>query len=251
LVNDAFRGEMYGEDDIFTPAMLRDFMRRNDIDRDLSPTLRDEDGEPIGMLFAGRRGRRAWFGLLGIVPERRREGLGRALFAEGMRRVERAGIHSVEFEVVRRNAVAYRLYRSFGFTTVDELLVWSRSRRTSRVAFPPERTHSASAIEARVRRPATCWQREPRSVARAGKSACMACDGSYAFVRSQGEYAMVLDAGARDSISARALLRELDARVPQDLTLPNEPASSSLSGVLRAATRWKIVERQRRMLLTL
>ncbi|HEY5349410.1 MAG TPA: hypothetical protein VIJ64_06750, partial [Candidatus Lustribacter sp.] len=71
--------------------------------------------------------------------------------------------------------------------------------------------------------------------------------GAYAFLRVRDGYGMLLDAGAVDDDAARALLRELDARVPCDVTLNNEPTSSPLSRVF-GEHGWRIIERQHRLI---
>lgn len=52
---------------------------------------------------------------LDVEPEQRRRGVGRALFAELLARLERAGASEVRLEVDVRNAGAQAFYRSFGF----------------------------------------------------------------------------------------------------------------------------------------
>jgi len=52
---------------------------------------------------------------LDVDPGQRRRGLGRALFAELLARLERAGAAGVRLEVDVRNAPAIAFYHSFGF----------------------------------------------------------------------------------------------------------------------------------------
>jgi ribosomal-protein-alanine N-acetyltransferase len=52
---------------------------------------------------------------LDVDPAHRRGGIGRALFAELLARLERAGAETVQLEVDVRNAPAIAFYRSFGF----------------------------------------------------------------------------------------------------------------------------------------
>jgi ribosomal protein S18 acetylase RimI-like enzyme len=53
---------------------------------------------------------------VGIAPARRGEGLGRALVAAALAEAARLGCERVELGVYADNAVARRLYESFGFT---------------------------------------------------------------------------------------------------------------------------------------
>ncbi len=240
--NRFFRGKLYGAYPIFTARSFTDFVHRNDVDR--ARAINHFDGtELIGSLLFAQRGERAWFGLIGVAELRRSDGLGKRLVAQALESVVAAGARSVELEIVLRNERALALVRGFGFTPTRELVVWSRRPRRGTGSTPAARALSEKAICTIVRPPFACWQREPRSVARAGHTILVQVPRAYAFVRTSGEFATILDAGADDPDSARALLDELDSCVPHDLTLNNEPAESPLSTVL-ARREWRAVERQ-------
>lgn len=245
LINDVFRGPVYGPHDIFTARSFSDFVRRNDVD--LSRALFAYDGDRVvGTICFAQRGDRAWLSLMGVLPEYRRRGIGRELFGGAVDAVIAAGAKRMEFEVLQKNVAAQAMYRSFGFETVGELFIWARKPRRGALdgLVPRKRAHHA--VTRIVHEPAVCWQREPLAVARADASVLLDVEGAYAFVRLREESAYVLDAGARDERSARALAAEIDARIPYDVTLFNEPADSPLSVAL-AEAGWKIVERQFRM----
>jgi ribosomal protein S18 acetylase RimI-like enzyme len=246
LFNDVFRGRVYGRHDIFTPATFRDFVRAYDVDLSRATVLRDGHDVAGAVAFA-LRGNRAWFALIGVKPKYRRRGYGSSLLQSVVDDAMASGARSMEFEVMQHNAIAVAMYRKIGFETIDELAIWSRAPRTNLPVDLVPRKHSERSVRAIARRPAVCWQREPRSVILAAPSALVECDGAYAFVRVRGEYASLLDAGARDERAARALLKELDRRVPYDLTLLNEPLSSPLTGALRDCG-WRLVKRQYRMI---
>ena len=246
--NALFRGGAFGAHDIFTPRSYADFVRRNDIDLPHAITVR-EGPELLGALAFGIRGTRAWFGLIGVDAQRRREGVGAGMLADAIAAVQRTGVRSIELEVNQRNAAPIALCRSFGFEQHGELLVWARDTH-GHGETPQGRNFPEPAVRAIAAIPPACWQREPRSIARAGRMTLVTLPGAYAFVRVDGEFATVLDASAHDDVRARALAAELDARVSHDLTLNNEPAGSPLSAVLRDAG-WRIVERQYLMVLTI
>jgi len=59
---------------------------------------------------------------------------------------------------------------------------------------------------------------------------------------------VLLDAGAHDEPSARALVGSLDAQLaPHDLTLINEPPGGPLDEALSSNPFWEPIARQRRM----
>lgn len=67
------------------------------------------------------RAGRGWIGGIGVVPEARREGLGRAL----MEAVLELAPPTVTLEVLEQNEPAIRLYESLGFERTRILEVWS------------------------------------------------------------------------------------------------------------------------------
>jgi hypothetical protein len=71
--------------------------------------------------------------------------------------------------------------------------------------------------------------------------------GGYAFVRVRGDFATIVDAQAADAAGAHALLDRIDACVPHDVTLNNEPPASPLACALRERN-WRVVERQVRII---
>jgi ribosomal protein S18 acetylase RimI-like enzyme len=244
-----FRGAVFGDYDIFSADSYADFVRRNDIDLAAAVT-RTAGRKTIGALAFGVRDRRAWFGLIGVDPEHRREGVARAMMDDAIDAVHARGVTHIELEISQRNAPTLAFAQGFGFEQCGELIVWARRARAGNVASLPTRGFSERAVAEIAQAPAACWQREPRSVALAMRFACIDVPGAYAFVRSDGDFANLLDAGAADVGSAAALLRLLDTHVPQDLTLNNEPAGSPLGRALGDAG-WRVVERQYQMVHTL
>jgi GNAT superfamily N-acetyltransferase len=243
--NALFRGGAFGNYDIFTNRSYADFVHRNDIDLAHSIVVR-EQAALLGALAFGVRGTRAWFGLIGVDPDNRREGLGARMLTDAITAVQAQGVRTIELEVSQRNAAPIALCKSFNFEQRGELLVWARNPRDVADALPAARRFTEPAVRAVVHGTPACWQREPRSIARAGRIALVTLPGAYAFVRIDDEFAHLLDAGALDATRARDLVRALNERVPYDLTLNNEPADSVVSAALRDAG-WRIVERQYRM----
>ena len=241
LINDVFRGPVYGQHDIFTAQSWARFVKQHDLD--ISRALfAHEDGRVIGTIAFAQRDERAWLSVMGVLPPYRRLGYGRTLFGQAVDAVRTSGATHIEFEVVQRNEHARKMYESFGFRVVGELYVWSRKARRIPDGLSYARRSLASVLRVAAPSP-VCWQRDPIAVARAGSSALVEVDGAYAYVLKRGDAGIVLDAGARDEASAHALLRAIDERVPYDLTLLNEPSTSPLTPALAAAA-WRIVERQ-------
>ncbi|HUN30207.1 MAG TPA: GNAT family N-acetyltransferase [Alphaproteobacteria bacterium] len=246
--NAFFRGGAFGAYDIFTTRTYADFVHRNDVNLDQAIVVR-EGSTMLAALAFGVRGTRAWFGLIGVDPQCRRRGIAAKMMVEAMAAVHAQGVRSIELEVNQRNAAPIALCESFGFRRGGELLVWARDRSGPARSLPARR-YPEPAVRAVVQLPSACWQREPRSVARAGALALLTLPGAYAFVRIDEEFAQVLDAGAHDATRARELVDALDDRVPHDVTLNNEPADSPLSDALRGGG-WRVVERQYQMVHTL
>ena len=243
--NVLFRGGAFGNYDIFTVRSYADFVHRNDIDL-AHAIVEREAGTLYGALAFGVRGTRAWFGLIGVDPAYRREGLGARMLAAAITAAQAQGVRTIELEVSQRNAAPIALCKSFGFEQRGELLVWAREALGGAGTLSAARRFTEPAVRAIVPAQASCWQRESRSIARAGRIALLTLPGAYAFVRVDDEFAHVLDASALDPTRARELIAALAERVPYDLTLNNEPADSPLSAALGDAG-WRIVERQYRM----
>lgn len=247
LINDVFRGKVYGNYDIFTAASFRDFVFRHDADPSRAINAYD-DGTIVGTLLFAQRGERAWLSLMGVLPAYRRTGLGRAIFSEAIDAVQSFGVTSMEFESILRNEAVRAMYGPFGFSEIDRLCVWARKPGKTTMPGLRFKKRSLDEVVAIARTPSTCWQREPIAVARATSSALVQSAGAYAFVRMRGEHAVILDAGARDEDAADELANELDARVPYDLSFINEPADSPLSTVLAGRRGWRLIDRQYRMM---
>jgi len=240
--NGFFRGGAFGAYDIFTKRSYADFVHRNDINLGQAIVVR-EGPATLGALAFGVRGTRAWFGLVGVDPQYRREGIAARMMVDAIAAVQAQGVRTIELEVNQRNAAPIALCESFGFTRRGELLVWARDPSGPAATPLTVRRYPEPAVRAVAQLPSACWQREPRSVSRAGPLALLALPGAYAYVRIDDEFAHVLDAGAHDAVRARALVDALNQRVPHDVTLNNEPADSPLCEALRDGG-WRVVERQ-------
>jgi GNAT superfamily N-acetyltransferase len=154
-----------------------------------------------GIVNLGVRGDRGWIGGLGVVPERRRAGLGRRLMDAALE----VAPPVVTLEVIEQNEPAIRLYERLGFTRTRVLEVW---------------TVEAPEVEARTVEPSPLrqrdlpWQREDASLP--AEYDRLEVDGGAMLLRG----ANVLQLEARDADAAKALLsrgRKLHfVNVPED-----------------------------------
>lgn len=257
-LNASFRGDVYGERPAMDAAGFAAHVERNDVDlaRSRRWTI---DGALSGIVLLAFRGERAWVGGFGVVPECRGRGLAHRYLEETLAIARAAGAASIELEVLVRNAPAIRLYERAGFRRIDDLVVWSREPLRAPAeedAAPVLRAYDSAQIAALARTPASCWQREPASVAAAAPFEAVFAGApespdAFAFVR-RGERAALLDARAHDPAAASALLAALDARLPSHaLALVNEPARGVLHDAFTAHARWRELTRQHRMRLAL
>jgi len=102
----------------FTRAQIQAFLGLES----LEAVAAEDGGELIG--FAIGYLRRPGLGgvlTLDVDPERRRGGVGRALFRELLARLEASGARTVQLEVDVRNSGAIAFYRSFGFRRVGRI----------------------------------------------------------------------------------------------------------------------------------
>jgi len=104
-----------------------------------------------GLANLAIRGDRSWIGGIGVVPEQRRSGVGRAL----MEAVLELAPPSVLLEVIEANEPAIRLYESLGFEKTRVLEVW-------RVDAPL--VDAKSAAQSTLGQTDLPWQREDASL---------------------------------------------------------------------------------------
>jgi GNAT superfamily N-acetyltransferase len=257
-LNAAFRGDVYGERPGMNAAGVRAHVERNGVD--LARSRRwTVDGALSGVVLLAFHDERAWIGGFGVVPEFRGRGLARRYLDETLDIARASGAASVELEVLAHNVPAVRLYARAGFATIDELVVWTREPLRAPAEdddAPDVRTYDSAEIAALARTRASCWQREPESVAAAAPFETLVVGAeespdAFAFVL-RNERATVVDARAHDAAAAAAVLAALDARIAAyPLTLVNEPARGALHDAFTAHDAWREFGRQYRMRLAL
>jgi hypothetical protein len=96
------------------------------LEHSLVATLGDE---LLGVAMLGLREGRAWITRLGVIPNTRRQGVGKALVGGLIAEAEKLGVQFVMLEVIKNNVPAQQLFLSYHFREVGELLVLRRSPR--------------------------------------------------------------------------------------------------------------------------
>ena len=157
-----------------------EIVRTASIDLALSQVAR-RGSDPVGCLFAAVRGHTVRVAGMGVVPEARGQGVGRALMDSAVGAFRRAGLARCVLEVIDGNDAALALYRSFGFRIVRSLVGWERPAQAGpaqRRSGPGEALVSADPVDvarAMVREGGERegaldlpWQLAPESVAAQG-----------------------------------------------------------------------------------
>lgn len=80
----------------------------------------------VGTVMAGYDGHRGWMYYLASAPERRGQGIGKALVAEAERRLEALGCPKAMLIVRRENDAVVGFYDSLGYDENDVLLLGKR-----------------------------------------------------------------------------------------------------------------------------
>ncbi|HST14013.1 MAG TPA: GNAT family N-acetyltransferase [Gaiellaceae bacterium] len=187
----------------FDEPTLRYMVETWDIDLSKSRVAPD-----AGVANLAVRGDRGWIGGIGVVPEQRRNGVGRAL----MEAVLELAPPTVLLEVIEANEPAIKLYESLGFEKTRVLEVW-------RVEAPL--VEATSAVPSTLGQTDVPWQREDASLPADYER--VEVDGGAMLWRG----ATVFQLEARDEDAAAALLSRGTA-----LNYVNVPEGDVASGAL-------------------
>jgi len=87
--------------------------------------LAERDGRVVGTVMAGWDGHRGWIYSLGVHPEARRGGLGRALLAHAEAALAAQGCQKVNLQVVATNAAARAFWSAAGYAE-DEVVSFGK-----------------------------------------------------------------------------------------------------------------------------
>jgi GNAT superfamily N-acetyltransferase len=197
-----------------------------------------EGGEVVGVAALAVRGEEGWVAGFGVVPRRRRSGVGREMMSALVERARGCGLRRLSLEVLSGNEGARRLYESAGMRVARDLLIMERGERAGAGPAPPEVPSAALLAHfARLHRARPAWQRDlPSLLVASLRGPCVGepvSPRAYALVgraRDGGTY--VSDLAAEDADAARELCALLDRLAPP-LKLVNEPEESLFVGPLR------------------
>jgi ribosomal protein S18 acetylase RimI-like enzyme len=107
-------------------ARLAEYIAVYDLDLDNS-LVAMHDGELLGLSMLGVRKKRAWITRLGVIPNTRRGGVGKALMVGMIDNAARLQLNFVMLEVIKHNDPAHHLFVKTGFHEIGELLVLRRA----------------------------------------------------------------------------------------------------------------------------
>ncbi len=106
-------------------AKLREYVYNYNVDLEQS-VVAVSKGEPLGLAMLGVRGHNTWITRMGIVPNGRKKGLGRALMDSLIINSQKLKARVIILEVIKNNKPARCLFNSLGFEELRELLVIRR-----------------------------------------------------------------------------------------------------------------------------
>jgi ribosomal protein S18 acetylase RimI-like enzyme len=108
------------------PERMQGLIFREDLDIDQSRVAVDSNGQILGSCMLGIRGDHGWIGVMGVVPEYRRKGIGRAILKELVRNARQLGLDFLTLEVISQNVGAFKLYENMGFEKLRTLVIFDR-----------------------------------------------------------------------------------------------------------------------------
>jgi ribosomal protein S18 acetylase RimI-like enzyme len=96
----------------------KDIVRKLAVRPDLF-LVAEADGSLIGTVMVGYDGHRGWINYLGVDPDCRRRGVGRALMAEAERLLRLEGCPKINLQVRTGNTEVIEFYRRIGYLMDD------------------------------------------------------------------------------------------------------------------------------------
>lgn len=106
-------------------ARLQEYVSNYSVDLEAS-VVAVADGQMAGLGMLGVRPGRTWITRLGVLPARRRYGIGQLLMEYLIERSRRLGAPRIILEVIKDNTPAERLFHKVGFRSTRELLIIRR-----------------------------------------------------------------------------------------------------------------------------
>lgn len=153
---------------IMTADAFQALIARDDLD--LHASVAALDGNTIiGTGLLGIRSDQGWIGGMGVIPERRRQGIGREMMRYLIDRARERGLSTLYLEVIEANHGAHALYRQLGFVDTRMLHIMSRKPQAMPDIHAALSVSETGAAEVLKYYPAfhdtpNCWQRDHRSL---------------------------------------------------------------------------------------
>ncbi len=225
---------------------MEEYIRTYDVDLSRSAVaLAGED--PLGLAMLGVRPRHTWVTRMGVIPAKRRRGIGKVLLRHLIRESRMLSADYILLEVIKGNEAANRLFRRHDFQEVRELLVLRRPPIAPRFDAPPytaELLYGQGVFALLKRRTSTpSWIDDLPSLRNAGSMHALRvtlATGSRGWIAFQlkphqlSRIVIEVEEGDRETV-ARALLHALHTRYPRhDTKLENLPADSPFRQSLEA-----------------
>lgn len=231
-----------------TAEWLQGHLDHNDVVREDSPLWVDGAGDVAALGLLGVRGSRGWIGGFGVAPDHRGQGLSRSLARDMLERAARRDLSQVQLEVIAANTLAIRTYRSAGFTTRRDLIVYVRPGDAPALRADASAVRDAdadvvlgAAVDARGEHalPGACWQREPASMLGRGGLRALTIgegpDAGFLLYGSGPSGVRLAGLSASGDDQVGALMAGLVARVPGlPCSVLNEPDDSPYRGALES-----------------
>ncbi len=177
------------------------------------------------------RGADAWIGGVGVVADRRGQGIGEQLMRAVHEQARARGVTRLWLEVLVQNEPAVRLYEKLGYAHVRDLEVWSLD---GELVFQKHKVPSVPVAEAVGRSAERLpWQRADASVANLADAHAVADARGSLVYRSAGGIASIIQLAADDEDAIRDLLGSL----PDETTgirYVNVPEGDPVNAVLES-----------------
>jgi ribosomal protein S18 acetylase RimI-like enzyme len=108
-------------------ARLAEYVKTYDVSLKHSLVATLSNGNLLGVIMLGVRQNRVWITRLGVLPNTRRFGIGRALLNGALEQARKLSIKFCMLEVIKNNIPAHQMFLQFGFREVGELLILRHS----------------------------------------------------------------------------------------------------------------------------
>ncbi len=208
-------------------ARLANYIQMYDIDLNRSIVATTPSNQKLGVAMLGVRKDRTWITRLGVIPNTRRGGVGRAMVENLISQTERLGLNFIMLEVIKNNKPAQQLFLKLGFRETVELLILRRAPHLpapTPLVADAERLDRSQALHLVERdRGTQPWTNQSESLINAGEVAGLRlslADGSKGWLVYQREkfmlsrFAIKTESGDPATV-AYALLTHLHSQYPR------------------------------------